>query len=491
MGASFFKDRHIVALAAGMTVYFIVMSGVSVYYSGHFLNANFDYPFADQAAWLIANGKEPFSTVRGINIFGDHMYFIYALLAPLYWLWSDPRVLLLFQSFALATAALPLYLMAKEKLGKSPALVVSLSFLLYPALQFLNLDNFHPVSLGVPIFLWAFYFLEKRRYAMLFYCAFLALITREEYALTVFALGVYTAWRHDRKTGIALCAFAAAWVLAMIFIIFPFYGGGGYVQSERLGLQEYGATLPEIAANMALNPASVATRVMAEDRVKYLADLLLPTGLLSLLSPTFLLALPGLILNLVIGWPYARMITYHHSTAIIPFVFISIVYSLEKLKKRQRIIQGGRPLFAYAVILLAVSSVAGNVFIGPDATKITNYAGIAQMLAGQETYGEYKTAAHNALKMIPDDASVSASDRLLIGVSQRARAYLFPNPFYKLYWGNIAGKPEPTVTLPDYVLLDDAALRNQGVMQGFVNAGAYTNVYSESGVTLFARSRGA
>ncbi len=488
----FFRDKHIVALAIGMIIYFVVTSGVSIYYSNHFMDSNFDYPFADQAMWLIANGKEPFSTVRGINIFGDHMYFIYALLAPLYWIWSDPRMLLLFQSFVLATAAFPLYLLAKEKLGKSPALIVSFSFLLYPALQFLNLDNFHPVSLGVPIFLWAFYFLEKRRYTMLFYCAFLALITREEYALTVFVLGAYAVWRGERKIGIALCAFAAAWALAMIFVIFPFYGGGGYVQSERLGLQEYGATLPEIAANMALNPASVATRIMAQDRVKYLGDILLPTGLLPLLSPVSLLALPGIMLNLLIGWPYARMITYHHSAAIIPFVFISIVYSLEKLKNVPKKKRGGHPLFAYAVIFLAVSSVAGNILIGPDATKITNYAGIAQILTGQETYGEYELSAYSAIRMIPGNASVSASSRLLIGVSRREQAYLFPNPFSKAYWGDAAGMPEPSIAFPDYVLLDEPALNaDAGMMRGLVSTGVYTTVYRESGVTLFVRSRGA
>ena len=47
----------------------------------------FDIGIFDQALWLLANGHEPFVTLRGLHVLGDHASYLLYLMAPLYWLW--------------------------------------------------------------------------------------------------------------------------------------------------------------------------------------------------------------------------------------------------------------------------------------------------------------------------------------------------------------------------------------------------------------------
>ena len=56
---------------------------------------NYDIGIFDQAMWLISHFREPFVTVRVINIFGDHANFALIILAPFYRLWFDRVVPLL------------------------------------------------------------------------------------------------------------------------------------------------------------------------------------------------------------------------------------------------------------------------------------------------------------------------------------------------------------------------------------------------------------
>ena len=57
--------------------------------------------------WLLSRFKEPFVTILGLNLFGDHSSFILVFLVPLYWIWPDPETLLVVQTMALAVGAVP------------------------------------------------------------------------------------------------------------------------------------------------------------------------------------------------------------------------------------------------------------------------------------------------------------------------------------------------------------------------------------------------
>ncbi|KRO41106.1 MAG: hypothetical protein ABR58_05335, partial [Acidimicrobium sp. BACL19 MAG-120924-bin39] len=45
----------------------------------------YDFGLFDQGVWLVAQGKAPFVTLMGRNLFGDHTSFILLPLVPLFW----------------------------------------------------------------------------------------------------------------------------------------------------------------------------------------------------------------------------------------------------------------------------------------------------------------------------------------------------------------------------------------------------------------------
>jgi uncharacterized membrane protein len=64
----------------------------------HFQSGGFDLGIFDQTVWQYAHFLTPFNTIKGEFILGDHLTLTMPLLAPLYWIWSDVRILLIFQA---------------------------------------------------------------------------------------------------------------------------------------------------------------------------------------------------------------------------------------------------------------------------------------------------------------------------------------------------------------------------------------------------------
>ncbi|MBI4018645.1 MAG: DUF2079 domain-containing protein [Candidatus Aenigmarchaeota archaeon] len=489
------SQRYLGIVILAAIFYASTLSLISIYKMNHFSYPDFDLGFADQSIWLLANGNEPFSTVRGVHVFGDHMHFIYLIIAPLYWIWSDVRILLIFQSFILASGLMPLYLIAKDKLGNGKIpVILSFTYLLYPALHYLNLDNFHSVSLGVPLFLWAFYFLGKREYKMLSVVIFLLLLIREEYVFTIFLMGLYTAVKYDRKKGAIISAVAIAWLLLMTNVIFPYFSGVEYLQSGRVGLKEYGSSMPEIILNMASNPVSVANKIFTEHNYQYFTDLFAPLGFIPLLyAPVILLSFPAMGLNMVIDWPYASTIHYHHTTAIIPFVFISLIYALDHASKIAiRYLKVKRCVALKCLVaLVIVSSLYANISMSPEYTRISNPERIAYMIFNINTFSSEENARYEAMSRIPSNATVSSGYLFLAHLSQREIVYLFPNPFKEAYWGLENGKymPSPPTWDTDYIIIDRYMSNDErSMVENFITSGVYRLVYESHNIRLLERN---
>src|SRR5437762_1313827 len=87
------------ALALGVTLAVFVVAFVATTWTVHdrFGTYGFDLGIYDQATWLLSRAQAPFVTVRGLDLLGQHAAYIMVLVAPLYRLWADPRLLLLLQ----------------------------------------------------------------------------------------------------------------------------------------------------------------------------------------------------------------------------------------------------------------------------------------------------------------------------------------------------------------------------------------------------------
>src|SRR5205085_2769608 len=110
-----------------------------------------------------------------------HVDPILAAFAPLWWLWPNADLLLVAQAVAIALGALPVYRLARKHLGTERAgLALALAYLIYPPVEWLTLNEFHPVALACPLLLYAAWYLDEDRLVAFAAVAVLALLTKEE-----------------------------------------------------------------------------------------------------------------------------------------------------------------------------------------------------------------------------------------------------------------------------------------------------------------------
>ena len=188
-----------------------------------FESGRFDLGNMTQAVWSTAHGDVLSVTdVHGeqISRLGSHFDPILALLAPLWWLWPDPELLLVVQAVAVAAGALPVFWLARKHLGVGlAAAALALAYLLSPPVQWLTVSDFHPVALACPLLLFAWWHLDEGRLWAFALLAAAAIATKEHVGLAVAAIGVWYAVRHRAPragAAIAVTAGAAALVAALV-----------------------------------------------------------------------------------------------------------------------------------------------------------------------------------------------------------------------------------------------------------------------------------
>jgi len=93
--------------------------------------------------------------------------------------------------------ALPVFWLARKLLESQRAgLGFALAYLLYPATEWLTLNEFHPVALACPLLLYAFWYLDEERLLPFALFALAASACKEEIALVVAGFGIWYAVAH-------------------------------------------------------------------------------------------------------------------------------------------------------------------------------------------------------------------------------------------------------------------------------------------------------
>src|SRR5581483_7064861 len=158
----------ILAYAAGF-------SALSILRHRAFNDGRYDLGNMVQTVWNTAHGHFlQMTSGDGVQIsrLAAHFDPILAAFAPLWWIWPSPEMLLAVQAVAVALGALPVYRLAHKHLGSERAgLGFALVYLLYPATEWLTLNEFHPVALSCPLLLFAFWYLDEDRLAAFAVCA--------------------------------------------------------------------------------------------------------------------------------------------------------------------------------------------------------------------------------------------------------------------------------------------------------------------------------
>ena len=153
------------SVAAGLLIatYIGVFGRLTWAQHENFGTFGYDMGLYDQGIWLLSRFKDPFVTIRGLHFFEHHVNLITVLFVPAYWLGAGPHFLYLVETVWMALGAVPLYLLARDRLESGwLGVAVAACFLLDPSLEWINWWHFHPDALIITPLLFAWWLATRR-----------------------------------------------------------------------------------------------------------------------------------------------------------------------------------------------------------------------------------------------------------------------------------------------------------------------------------------
>ena len=413
------------ALIASYTIFFLVWT---LGRHRSFNSYAFDLGWQNQAFYTLLHTGNPRITLYvTLNHLGNHFQPLYYLLVPVYALYQDATTLLVLQTILLAAAALPLYLLAERRLDNPwAALTVALVYLLYPALHGINNFDFHGLALLVPIVCTMLYALETDRLRLFWIFFALALITREDTAISLSGVGLYLILdRRRRKMGLLVLGVCVGYFLFVLKMMSVFDGSADLQKYSALGIPErqnfFGVLL-----TIFTNPQFVFYHMFFNpEKIVYLLKILVPVLFLPLFTgKRTLLLLPGLSIMLLSNTYYTCWIFCPYTAHLIPYVFFLTIIGIQSIRNRVADIK-----LSTLIVALLVAGVLMNYGYGLIFSK--RFPGFLRPTERERT-------AYSFFSQISAAASLTTTASLAPHLAARTRIHLFD------------GNPADT----DYILID-------------------------------------
>ncbi|MBI4954397.1 MAG: DUF2079 domain-containing protein [Myxococcales bacterium] len=398
--------------------------------------------------------------IKGENHMSAHFDPILVLLSPLYLLWPKADFLLVLQSVWLGAGVVPIYLLARLKLGGHlPGFVLALVYALYPALHGANLYEFHSLSLAAPLILWALYFFERGSY--LGYAVFflLLLACREDVPLLLAFVGLYGIFSQDRRKtrlGWATLVLSVAYFVVVkkyVMASSDLFNTGkaeaysfSYYFKDLIPRADQGGTA--FIVTLLTNPVYALKLALANDKkILFLFLMFLPLAALPFVARRArIMLIYGLLFCLLASREAVFTIHFQYSTMLFGVAFAATPVALRQLRDDARLAALGIHKQALERALLAAMLAAGLLVswkfgaLVPNDNFRAGFMGLTRTLSDKHV--ETWEWVQEMVAKIPPGAVVMTTNRLGAHVSNRRGVY-----FYR------EGTPH------HYVFVDEAELK--------------------------------
>ncbi|MCX5687439.1 MAG: DUF2079 domain-containing protein [Candidatus Omnitrophica bacterium] len=431
------KDRIVWLLIAAYISCFGYISFLKYQSFGY---QDFDLAVYSQTLWNILHGST-YNSILGIDFLGNHAGFILFLIAPVYFVFKSPLTLLFIQSISLGIAAYPIYLIAKKELNRNIGLAIVSIYLIYPAVGYVNLFEFHPQTLAVPFLIFTYYYFEKENFKMFVIFMSLSLMCQENIALIIALFGICTFFiKKDIKWLLTPLLIGMAWFCIMVFKIIPYFNKGTI---DFISIYNHiGNSLPEVLGSIVLHPIKIIKIMFEWQKMIYLSQIFLPVSFLSLFDLRIFIVAPIFIQHLLSLRPSEYDISTHYAAELIPFIFISTIYGIKRIISTSQL--KARIIKRFFILAILIISVISNIYLGPQS-RLIKYS------------KDFKKDISDYIKQsfvnkIPETAGVVSTFEFLPKLSNRNYLYSFHhvvNGFYTL-----SNKPYVFPENAEYALLD-------------------------------------
>lgn len=447
------------------TAFLLVYLVVSLSRYAQYLSTGYDLGIFDQAVRAYAHFRAPISAVKapGFNVLGDHFSPILVLLAPLYWIWDNPCMLLIAQA-VLVACSIPIvyrFTLRRDVSERYALLIAGVYAAGWPIEAMLNFD-FHEIAFAVPMLAAALDALDRRDYRkMLVWCALLLLV-KEDMGLIVSSIGVLallasgfrrTSWRRPAPLSRATKGGLAALLLGLVaYYVTTTIALPALAPDKHFAYWNYsslGSNLPHALTTIVTRPWHAVwvffTPVL---KTSTLLFLLVPLAMIPLRSRYMVVAGVLLAERFFNDREQLWSPIYHYNA--LPWLVLVLafvdgaarlgLFRRTKRAQRRRAWVAGWLIFTQFLALQTITSVEQKAGSG---------SGVVQRLLSWDNPAVRNRAA--AVRYVPSNVCVEADDFLI--------PYLTSKDYTTL--------PEAAGISPDYILLD-MARTYVGPQQNFV-----------------------
>ncbi|HTW05966.1 MAG TPA: DUF2079 domain-containing protein [Acidimicrobiales bacterium] len=426
-------------LLALIVAYAVRFSTTTVDSLRSFQQDAYDLSLYDQGIWLLSRFHAPFMTVMGTDMFAAHTVFIFVLLVPLYWVYPHTAALLVAQAVAAASGAIPVYLLGRRLLNSAIlATMLGAAYLLNPAIQQGNLEQFHVEAFEAPLLAFAIYAAVVWRPKLLAAMVFLLLMCKQDDALYVVPLGLWVLWKRNREIGSVLVGAGVVVGLAENLLIVPALLNG--VPATYSAWWPFG-TLSATLRTLVRQPGQFWDFAVSSSRPWYVWQMVFSSGLAWMFAPGILaVAVPELMADTLSSNPYLHQIIRHYSMPVAAVLVCASVCGIARAASPVR-----RAAGTFAVTMCALW---GCVLWG-DAPFSDN------PIVPPDPHAPSVVATQQLVDRLPARAVVSAAQNFIPNIDHRVKVYMFPNPFSQSYYGNdeYDGEELPFAGQVQYLLL--------------------------------------
>ena len=459
-----YRYRHALVLGWFALLWWATFYRLGALRYDRYWSFGFDLGLFDQAIWLIAHFRNPFMTLRGLDVWGHHGNFVFFLFVPFFWLGAGAKFLLAAQLGSQVLGAVGIYLLARDVIKQSRWLGVGLAaaMLLHPSMQFLAWEYFHPESFAIGPIIFAYWALRTDRMKWFWAMAVLAMACKEDVTLVFVMLGFLLVLQRRFRLGAYLAGFATLWYLSVTKILIPLRNPAGPFYEGHF-FSEYGGSIGGVLKSVFRHPLRVWSHATAANRRSWYLRLWFPVAFVPFLAPeVMLLLLPMLAVVVLAGVPWVQDYRYHYIAIPLAITFLAVVEAVARLRVPWR-----RQFVVTVVVGTSLLSSLGWG-VGPWSSNFRrgywpiapneNYFDVLAGTLGPRSEWPVTEAKRAAVALVPGSASVSASFNVNPHLAHRAHVYEWPNPWIGTNWGicNVDNLDDPARV--DWLIVDRSYL---------------------------------
>lgn len=339
--------------------------------------------------------------------FKVHFSPIFYLLLPLYMIFPSSQALLIINGFIIISGIVPLMFLCKRfKLSDISTLLFCVCYAIYPTFIGNGLWGLHENAFLAPLILWLFYFSEKDCTIGAVIFAVLLLCVKEDAPMYLAIIALYyivsgkSLARNFILLALSLLCFGAVTMLMQKY-------GLGIMSASRFGnyIGKDGS-LFTLIRSVIENPAFTLSQVFTQEKLLFLLQMFAPLCFLPLMGKKparLILLIPMLLINLMTRYSYGYNIYFQYTlgSAAILFYLSVAAYSEMGEKRKKTLI----------CATLCSTVMACSTYLSPG------------YLGRTDDVKQRNEEIKQALSVIPDDASVAATDSPAGNLTERAELY--------------------------------------------------------------------